>query len=417
MKDHRFNRLNDCALMLIYHLDDIAAYLDKYQSVVNGVSILDRTFADMDVLKPIFNAIALIGIHVTRPFHKLIMDRNTTYTLLLKAYPRLYEELKNVDAIDILQPNIQVFKFASNTHFTSSLPEQIILESLTNSVQTYPEETISILKILKEMIADGLHVQKGAIFSFGPSKDAETSQNVLKISDVDHSVIKTLDEHVPVHNIGEERNVGMVNYESSIRGKNQLKTVSSKLVINKSYDLLSHTLPSKYKKRSQKIEELRLKWTEKMKDLQKVGFEQQDLLNIKKDASKIKDLEYLKRQNPAGPFTSREEIENFMERVEESKSKNDRLYVEVRYARNTCLSMSNSEKFFKLRRNGKTLESLEYAQCLTQYLDNSRSLTKLTIPDLKNVLGRIQTVMFGKVLPLTSTTQSFCTGERHSGLV
>ena len=86
-----------------------------------------------------------------------------------------------------------------------------------------------------------------------------------------------------VHNIGEERNVGMVNYESSIRGKNQLKTISSKLVINKSYDLLSHTLPSKYKKRSKKIEELRLEWTENMKDLQKVGFEQQDLLNIKKD--------------------------------------------------------------------------------------------------------------------------------------
>ena len=97
--------------------------------------------------------------------------------------------------------------------------------------------------------------------------------------------------------------------------------------------------------------------------LQKVGFEQQDLLNIKMDLSKIKDLEYLKQQNPAGPFRSREEIENFMERVEESKQKNDRLYVEVRYARNTCLSMSNSEKFFKLRRYGKTLESLEYAHC------------------------------------------------------
>ena len=85
--------------------------------------------------------------------------------------------------------------------------------------------------------------------------------------------------------------------------------------------------------------------------------------------------------------------------------------MEVHYARNTSLSMSDSEKFFKLRRNGKTLESLEYAQCLTQYLDNSRSLTKLTIPDLKNVLGSIQTVMFGQVLPLTSTTQSFCAGE------
>ena len=152
-------------------------------------------------------------------------------------------------AIDILQPNIQVFKFASNTHFTSSLPEQIILESLTNYVQTYPEETISKYSqnSLKN-VCIRIACSEGAIFSFEPSKDAETSQNVLEISDVDHSLIKTLDEHVPVHNIGEERNVEMVNYESSIRGKNQLKTVSRKLVINKSYDLLSHTLPSKYKK-------------------------------------------------------------------------------------------------------------------------------------------------------------------------
>ena len=77
----------------------------------------------------------------------------------------------------------------------------------------------------------------------------------------------------------------------------------------------------------------------------------------------------------------------------------------------TCFSMSNSEKFFTPRRNENTLESLEYAQCLTQYLGNSRSLTKITIPDLKNVLSSIQTVMFGQVLPLTSATKSFCTGE------
>lgn len=68
LKDHRFNRLTDFALTLLYHLDDIAAYLEKYQSIINDISILDRTFVDMDILNPIFNAIALVGIHVSRPF-------------------------------------------------------------------------------------------------------------------------------------------------------------------------------------------------------------------------------------------------------------------------------------------------------------------------------------------------------------
>ena len=61
LKDHRFNRLGDCALALLYHLDDIAAYLEKFSSIVNGITVLDRSFVDMEILKPIFAAIALLG--------------------------------------------------------------------------------------------------------------------------------------------------------------------------------------------------------------------------------------------------------------------------------------------------------------------------------------------------------------------
>ena len=57
LKDHRFNRLSECALTLLYHLDDIGNYLDKYTNIVNGISILDRAFVEMEVLKPIYAAI------------------------------------------------------------------------------------------------------------------------------------------------------------------------------------------------------------------------------------------------------------------------------------------------------------------------------------------------------------------------
>ena len=42
-----------------------------------------------------------------------------------------------------------------------------------------------------------------------------------------------MDNFVPVHNLGEERNVGMVNYEINLLGKHNLKTTSQKIVINR----------------------------------------------------------------------------------------------------------------------------------------------------------------------------------------
>ena len=40
LKDHRFNRLFDSSLSILFHLCDISEYLDKYSSIVNGITIL-----------------------------------------------------------------------------------------------------------------------------------------------------------------------------------------------------------------------------------------------------------------------------------------------------------------------------------------------------------------------------------------
>ena len=74
LKDHCFNRPNDCCLTVFYHLDDSAWYLEKYSSITNGILILGRSFTDMEILKSIFAAISLLGIHILRLFHKLIIS-------------------------------------------------------------------------------------------------------------------------------------------------------------------------------------------------------------------------------------------------------------------------------------------------------------------------------------------------------
>jgi len=128
-----------------------------------------------------------------------------TSKCICSAYPKLYEQLLSVDAVDLLQPFIQVFKFESGEMFKNSLPKQVLLINLESSIRSYPEETKSVLELILKKIADGLRHQKGAIFSFGPSKDCETAKNVLKFSNASEQVMATLDKHVSIHNIGEER--------------------------------------------------------------------------------------------------------------------------------------------------------------------------------------------------------------------
>ena len=62
-------------------------------------------------------------------------------------------------------------------------------------------------------------------------------------------------------NIGEDRNVGMVNYELSIRGNQNFEAEFRKLVLNRSADqiqnksMLSFTM---YQKAAKEIKEIRL---------------------------------------------------------------------------------------------------------------------------------------------------------------
>ena len=92
LKDHRFNHLNDCCLILVYHIDDITEYLSRFEHVTNNMAILDRSFAEMAKVLITLYAAALLGIHITRPFHRLLIDVDTNYNTLLSTIPKLYDE-------------------------------------------------------------------------------------------------------------------------------------------------------------------------------------------------------------------------------------------------------------------------------------------------------------------------------------
>ena len=89
-KDHLFNVINDCALTVLYHMYDNTNYLDRFSNVINGVTVLGRGILEMEVVTSIYTAISLVGLHILKFFHNLILYKDST---LLYFFPKLFEEL------------------------------------------------------------------------------------------------------------------------------------------------------------------------------------------------------------------------------------------------------------------------------------------------------------------------------------
>ena len=64
-------------------------------------------------------------------------------------------------------------------------------------------------------------------------------------------------------------------------------------------------------------------------------------------------------------MATEEKVIEFMESEPDSKEKNERIYREVRFQRNSSQSLRKDAAVFRLRRNGKNLDTEEYASNLS----------------------------------------------------
>ena len=158
LKDHRFNKINDCALTVLYHMDDIANLIDPFSNVINGITILDRGFLEMEVLKPICAAISLVGLQILELFHNMILDKDTMHSTLLNSFPKLYEELNSTSPKDMLTLH-QVFKFSKPEHFKNALPNSELSQNLINVAQEYSREVCQLISLLLKKFAYCLEYQ------------------------------------------------------------------------------------------------------------------------------------------------------------------------------------------------------------------------------------------------------------------
>ena len=102
--------------------------------------------------------------------------------------------------------------------------------------------------------------------------------------------------------------------------------------------------------------------------------------NLKVEGRLLCQLDYLKKSG--GPFTSCEEIENFLERENVSeKDKKKRMKTEIQYARDSSISLPRSNPVFKIRKRvakGGKLKDLSSSE----FGDNLKTLISKKISSL-----------------------------------
>ena len=159
---------------------------------------------------------------------------STQITTVLSTFPKLYDELTETDP-ELMITSKQVFRFVEPSMYNSSLPVDHLLKILLDTYHEYKSEVVKILRICLGKFAKGFDKQKGAIFGFGTHDATHDTGSILNICNFED--IAEL-QNVPVHNLGEERNVGLFTYEIDFRGRHNFKTASQNIVQNKVKDLI-----------------------------------------------------------------------------------------------------------------------------------------------------------------------------------
>ena len=252
-------------------------------------------------------------------------------------------------------------------------------------IEEHRTELVMALSILLPKLAAGWARQRGDMFQFGESADKDCS---MKVADFDKNKLKG----APISNLAAERSVGSISYELTVRGSKELKAASSAHVKGKAASLLTGKAMDKrffqLTKRDGPIHTIMKKWEENQKALKTEGLDSKAVANIAADKQRNADLGKLTELG--GPFTSPQSVSEYLEnRGIPEREKNQRLYLEVRHAKNSSLSFPKASEVFRLKRGCRNLDTETYGKNLIAYLKRITCHIDMGYSDFQQALVKL----------------------------
>ena len=385
LKMERFNRFVYLCAVVLYIQDDVTAFLDKYDHITNTLACIVRSFESAEYLSVFCAVGALVGIHLTQPYLSITYYDPLKYQQLIPAMQTLYSDLQNTTGESLFDITKPAFKFISNERFKESCkwPKEI-MSAVSSFVLENRQRVKDVLDLVLPRLADGFFLQRGNVFGFGDFD--RNSNQLLTVEECG-----TLNQ-APINNIDSERDVGSVNYELKLRGAKQLATCSRSHVKAKLGDLLELKPVDAFKnhyKNADKVSAIVKLWKGTQEELKKHNLSAKEAEHLSTEKRKMSDLDKLREFG--GPFSKQTDVDVFLARDDITESmKQTVLYLQVRYARDTCLSLPKSSQIFRLKKDYRNLPYAVYAQNLKVYLSKVECKAGVTWEDFDQAIQCLQ---------------------------
>ena len=381
LKEARFGALSRSAAIMCYHWDDFFSFLSSHDYITNKLACLVRDALSLEYVKVVVSVVAIVGMQIITPYHAMTISKTATHSKLKVMFESLYEELTskeiNCDFFQLEQP---AFSVVSQSLF-KDVKENYgidVVQSVKKITNIHMTDCISLAaKILPEL-ASVLSMQRGKYYNFG---EFATEYHVFdQCENIDLT---------PVHNLQMERQCG--DTDQRLKKKPNINTVSRGTVL-KETKFLRKDISSEYRSMGPVVkimDNIKATWKKRQLELEKIGLTRKEAYNLHVENRKLNILEKLKERG--GPFTSSEQIDDYLQSQEDDKAKINRLRDEVVYARDTSSSLPKANPVFRIfqtteGRKRKMFTVEQFGNNLKILLGKKNQRNTVTLADFQKAL-------------------------------
>ena len=146
-------------------------------------------------------------------------------------------------------------------------------------------------------------------------------------------------DDTPVTNVGMERSCGK-----------HLEAVSRYILVQKTQDLRDKNPTNfrSFKAELERVKELKIFWSERMKAAQEKGSDEKQEVAKQKEDKRLDILDFLKSKG--GPFTDEREVEDYLAKEDEpEKEKVKRMKMELQFARDSTTLLPRADPIFRVQ--------------------------------------------------------------------
>ena len=287
-------------------------------------------------LKPVFVVWATFGLHLVEPFYARTIEAGATHSSLMSFFKSLYSSMAKPIDVSFFLCEEPVLEGVGSGLF-QAVKENYGLEVVGSVVQLAKEFTEEVVKVANLTMEEARIVLARQRRDYGIDEDQFPAQYPVMEQ-------ATNINDTPVNNVVCERTCGKVDYR--LQKLKNLEAVSRSIILQQTQSMRSEK-PSNFQGELESVKELKLSWSQMMKDKQDKGSDEKQEVARQKEEKRLDTLEFLKSEG--GPFTDAREVSIYLSQNDiDNKEKVKRMKLELQFARDSSTLLPKTDPLYRI---------------------------------------------------------------------